>query len=80
MPKVLAKRGFAFYFFAADCQERAHMHIKKGNGQGKVWLEPEVEVFFLRGFKQQEKRQIMTLVNKHLSYLKQQWNAYCNHR
>lgn len=49
MPKVLAKRGFAFYFFAADCQERAHLHIKKGNGQGKVWLEPEVEMFFLRG-------------------------------
>ncbi len=53
MPKVLEIKGFAFYFFAADCQERAHIHIKKGDGGGKVWLEPEVEAFYLRGFKQQ---------------------------
>ena len=78
MPKVLEERGFSFYFFAADCQERAHMHIKKGNGRGKVWLEPEVSVFYLRGFKQQEQRQIMTLVNQHFTHLRQQWDAYCN--
>jgi hypothetical protein len=79
MPKVLEKNGFVFYFFAADCRERSHMHVKKGDGRGKVWLEPEVEVFYFRGFKQQEQRQIMALVNEHLPHLKQQWDAYCNH-
>lgn len=59
--------------------ERSHMHVKKGDGRGKIWLEPEVEVFYLRGFKQQEQRQIMALIIEHFPHLKQQWDAYCNH-
>jgi len=79
MPKVLEINGFAFYFFAADCQERPHIHIKKGAGRGKVWIMPELEIFYLRGFKKQEEKKIMALVRKHHKQLIQQWNAYCNH-
>ena len=46
------------YFFAADCNERAHMHVKKGDGNGKIWIKPKIEVYYLKGFKQKEKRQI----------------------
>ncbi|WP_143962681.1 DUF4160 domain-containing protein [Litoribacter populi] len=78
MPKILEKNGFTFYFFAADCQERPHIHIKKGEGKGKIWIESNLEVFFLKGFKVKEKREIMSLVRKHISHLKEQWYAYCN--
>ena len=78
MPKVLEKNGFTFYFFAADCQERPHVHVKKGSGRGKIWISPQIEIFYLRGFKQQEQRKIVSLVNEHIVHLNQQWHAYCS--
>ncbi|MEQ8881293.1 MAG: DUF4160 domain-containing protein [Cyclobacteriaceae bacterium] len=47
MPRVLTINGYIFYFFAADCKERAHMHVKKGDGNGKIWIKPEIEVYYL---------------------------------
>lgn len=51
MPKVLDEQGYIFYFYAADCKERCHVHVKKGEGEGKVWLLPQIEVFYLRNLK-----------------------------
>ena len=78
MPKVLTIFGYTFYFFAADCKERAHIHIKKGNGNGKIWIKPEIEVFYLKGFKQKEKRQILKLVEENRKKLIEHWDGYCN--
>lgn len=78
MPRVLAINGFIFYFFAADCKERAHMHVKKGDGNGKIWIKPEIEVFYLKGFKQKEKRQILKLVEENSTQLIEYWDGYCN--
>ncbi len=38
------------------------MHVKKGDGNGKIWIKPKIEVYYLKGFKQKEKRQILKLV------------------
>jgi len=48
VPKVFTLYGYIFYFFAADCKERAHMHVKKGEASGKLWIKPEIEVFYLK--------------------------------
>ena len=78
MPRALAISGYIFYFFAADCKERMHMHVKKGDGNGKIWIKPEIEVFYLKGFKQKEKRQMLKLVEENRSQLIKYWNGYCN--
>jgi len=80
MPKVLEIKGYIFYFFSSDCAERTHVHVKKGTGNGKIWLRPEIEVFYLKGFKQQETRQILKLVEENRVQLIEKWDAYCNNR
>lgn len=80
MPKVLEKQGFTFYFYASDCKERCHIHVKKGEGEGKIWLRPEIEVSYLKDFKTQEIKRIFKIVKDQHSYLKNQWDAYCNNR
>lgn len=69
MPTIMTIKGFVFYFFSADCHERAHVHIGKGGGNGKIWIAPEIEVFYLKGFKQKEKKQILKLVQENHSKL-----------
>ena len=48
MPRVLEINGYIFYFFSADCAERAHMHVKKGDGNGKVWIKPDYRSFLFK--------------------------------
>ncbi|THH37519.1 DUF4160 domain-containing protein [Neolewinella litorea] len=43
MPTVLHERGYRFHFYASDGGEPAHVHISRGNGYAKVWLEPSVQ-------------------------------------
>jgi hypothetical protein len=79
VPRILEINGFVFYFFSADCSERTHVHVKKGNGEGKIWLRPEIEIFYFRRFKKNEERQILKIVTEHKQDLINQWDAYCNH-
>ena len=80
MPKVLEIRGYIFHFFSFDCSERTHIHVRKGEGTGKIWLKPEIEVFYLKDFKHQETRQILKLVEENRAQLIEKWDAYCNNR
>ena len=76
MPKVLALKGFTFYFYSDEGTEPVHVHIKKGDGRGKWWLEPTLQEEYAYGFTLQERRQIKRLIAQYQEYLKEQWYEY----
>ena len=78
MPTVLSIKGFRFFFFSADKNEPIHVHVKKGKGDGKIWLEPKPYPEYFFDFKPQEESQIMKIVNKNHELLISKWNEYFN--
>lgn len=76
MPTVLREQGFRFHFYAGDGAEPAHVHVEKGEHDGKVWLEPEVKVKYLHGFKAQERRDIQRIVQENAELLKTRWYEF----
>ena len=46
MPTIFRRDGFRFYFFSneGDPREPAHIHVRRGAEEAKIWLEPEVAV------------------------------------
>jgi hypothetical protein len=40
MPTLLAADGYRFFFFSNEGQEPPHVHVRRGDGLAKVWLEP----------------------------------------
>ncbi len=42
MPTVLRKKGYRFFFFSSDRREPPHLHVEKGEGNAKFWLDPIV--------------------------------------
>lgn len=64
MPTILLVNGFRFFFFSADVKEPIHIHVKKGDGDGKIWLAPEVKAAYLVDFTAQEQKQIMEIVTE----------------
>jgi len=75
MPTVLLKNGYRFYFYAGDGTEPAHVHVEKGDGEGKIWLDPVLKPGYLH-FKAQEQKKIMKIVEEHYEILKKKWDDY----
>ena len=73
MPTVLRVRGYKFFFFSHEGSEPAHMHIWKGGSAAKFWLGP-VRLAFNDGFKKQELRTIIQILEEHEPELIRAWN------
>ena len=67
MPTILFIRGYYFKFFSNKNDEPAHIHITKGNGNAKYWLEPKIVEEYSYGFTVRERRDIKNLIAEHSS-------------
>jgi hypothetical protein len=66
-------RGFNFFFFSHEGNEPVHIHVKKGDGVAKFWLDP-VKLAHNDGFKKPEVRAIIAILEKHEAELIRAWN------
>ncbi len=76
MPTVLLLDGFRFYFFSGEGTEPAHIHVKKANAKGKIWLVPSTEIDYMYGFTISEKRRISEIVTAHRVMFIEKWNEH----
>ena len=76
MPKIYEQNGYRFFFYSAEGDEPCHVHVKKGEGDGKIWLEPELKEEYLVDFKSQEKKQISKIVQEQRDYFIRRWYEY----
>lgn len=75
MPTLLIFEGFRFFFFSGDRNEPPHVHVKKGAGDGKIWLEP-VTIEYLFDFKVKEEKRILEIVHLHKEEFLRKWYEY----
>ena len=75
MPTVARINGYRFHFYASDHSEPVHIHVSKGNGYAKIWLEP-LEPLYFYDFKSQEQRQIVLIAEENLELFKTKWHEY----
>ena len=76
MPTLLFLNGFLFFFYSNENEEPIHVHVTKGEAIGKLWLEPNIDIVYLRGFTSKEENQILKIVNDRAESFKNKWNEY----
>lgn len=76
MPTVLLLNGFRFFFYSNENNEPPHIHVKKGNGEGKIWLEPALQIAWMRGFTNQEESSIWQIASENSNLFKIKWHEY----
>ena len=64
MPTLLVIEGSRFYFFSNERHEPPHVHVRRGDGLGKLWLQP-VQFAFASGFTRPELRRVRELTLEH---------------
>ncbi|MBI1782904.1 MAG: DUF4160 domain-containing protein [Sphingobacteriales bacterium] len=76
MPTLLLLYGFRFFFYSNENKEPIYVHVTKGDAYGKIWLEPEIEIVYLKGFSSAEEKQIVSIINDYSAEFKIKWNEY----
>jgi len=76
MPTILRINGFRFFFCSNENDEPAHVHVEKGDAEGKIWLEPSMEASYFRGFSSREQNDIMNIVAENFKSFLNKWYEY----
>ena len=75
MPTLLRIEGFRFFFFSNEGTEPAHVHLERGDGYAKFWLEP-VELSIADGLTRRELRRARELTEEHATEFLRRWHEY----
>jgi hypothetical protein len=76
MPTILLTDGFRFFFYSSEGNEPQHIHVTKGDANGKIWLEPEEKAAYLLNFTKAEEKKITEIVEMNIEYFKSKWNEH----
>jgi len=75
VPTVLRAEGYRFFFFSNEGNEPPHIHVERGDGYAKFWLEPVV-LAEAQGLKNSEVRRAKLLVIEHRFDFLERWREY----
>ena len=75
MPTIFRENGYRFFFYSneGDPREPPHVHVQKGDGEAKVWLEPEVELEESQGFNASALRAIPSTIDTNKIQFLEAW-------
>jgi hypothetical protein len=77
VPVILRYAGFKFFFYSneGDPREPIHIHVRKGGGEAKFWINP-VSVAWSRGLDAQTLRQLTEAIENNVSLFERAWDEY----
>ncbi|WP_219904803.1 DUF4160 domain-containing protein [Halomonas ventosae] len=56
--------------------EPLHIHAESGDGEAKIWLEPQVAIASSAGYNRKQLSQPMQLVEAHRTDIERAWNEH----
>ncbi len=75
MPTILRWNGYRFFFYSADGDEPAHVHVVKGDCEAKIWLSDGAVAINL-GFGRRDLRAIVRKTQEQRAAFLEAWNDY----
>lgn len=79
MPAIFFLDGFKFHFYSSEGEPRelAHVHVaKRGLGDAKLWLYPDVTIAYSYGLDARTERWITSVVQSRRTEIVDAWNEH----
>ena len=73
MPEVFRREGYVVYFYSNEGHEPMHVHVRKGRGRAKFWVDP-LMLDYARHFKVRELGRAEELVAQHMALIVNKWH------
>lgn len=77
MPTIFRLLGFRFFFYSNESNEPPHVHLEKGDAEGKYWIDP-LEKEYMHGFTRSEEKQARKIIEEQQENFKNDWDDYFN--
>jgi hypothetical protein len=75
MPTLLLTEGFRFFFYSSERHEPPHVHVEKGDGEAKLWLQP-IRLAYAYRLTPAELRRVRELTFEHQAAFVERWNEH----
>jgi len=75
MPTIYWEDGFRFFFYSNEGNEPRHVHVEKGDGSGKYWLDPVI-LDGAHGFTRKQLSKIRQIVDANAEDFRRKWDEY----
>jgi hypothetical protein len=76
MSPTVYKVGHYRFFFNSREESRMHIHVTKGDGVAKFWLEPIIALANYHHLKTRELRDIELIIREHEDEFKAAWRRH----
>ncbi len=79
MPTILMILGWRLFFYANEGNEPVHVHCRKGDGEGKYWLDvDEFEAVEAHSYNMspRDKRTVRRIIFEHFDYIVSEWSRF----
>ncbi len=78
MPTLLHSDGFRFFFYSQEGVplEPAHVHVRQGNREAKLWLAPAVRVAWSRRIDPKTLRRLIAVAEAHRDEFEEKWHVF----
>lgn len=79
MPTILFINGWRFFFYSNELNEPIHIHIQKGEKEGKYWLltkEFDVKEAYTYKLNQKDKREVKKIIFEYFELIEKEWNKF----
>ena len=75
--KELPASAYHFSFYATDCREPMHVHVRAQGKEAKIWVRT-LNIAFNKGFRSHELHEILRFITLHKATIIREWEAFCN--
>jgi hypothetical protein len=75
MPTVLRVKGYRFFFFSNEGDEPRHIHVERGKGYAKFWLDT-VLLARSKGFHTHELAEIDDIIEENQEAFTEAWDEH----
>jgi hypothetical protein len=75
MPALLRVEGLRFFFYSSERHEPPHVHVEKGEGEAKLWLQP-IQLVYSYRLTPSELRRVRELTFQHQAMFVERWNEH----
>lgn len=76
-PTFLKIKNYRFYVNSRE-EARIHIHVQTPDGEAKIWLEPEIELFNNYGIREAHLSEIIEIVKEKKDEFIQRWKSHFN--